>query len=93
MLVGIGVLLVQEVGIVGADELDVVLTRQLYEHGVDAQLLLIGVLRPAGFVGLVTLQLEVIIVAEHAFEPLHGLFRSGAVAVEDLLTHLAAQTG
>ena len=89
---GIGILLVKEVRIVGADEFDVVFARQLDQHGVDAQLLLIGLLVAVGFVGLMTLEFEVIILAEHPLEPLHRLFCSGAVTVQDLLTHLAAQT-
>ena len=90
---GVGVLLVEEVRIVGADELDIVLPRELDEHGVDAPLLLIGLLIAVGFVGLMTLELDVIIIAEHALEPTYRLFCSLQVAVQHFLTELASEAG
>ena len=88
----LGVLLVEEVRIVGADNLYVILPRQLDEHGIDPPLLLIGLLVAVGFVGLVALEFDVIIVAEHAFEPLYCFFRSRPVAVQHFLAQLSAQT-
>ena len=88
----LGVLLVEEVRIVGADNLYVILPRQLDEHGINPPLLLIGLLVTVGLVGLVALEFDVIIVAEHAFEPLYCFFRSRPVAVQHFLAQLTAQT-
>ena len=88
----LGVLLVEEVRIVGADNLYVILPRQLDKHGIDPPLLLIGLLVAVGLVGLVALEFDVIIVAEHALEPLYCFFRSRPVAMQHFLTEFTAET-
>ena len=88
---GLGILLIDEVGIVRADELDAVLVGQLDEHLVSFLLqgkrLAIGA--DGGVFHLVALQLQVVVVAKDAMVPLDGLAGSCDVAVENLLGHLA----
>ena len=94
VVVSLGVLLVDEVRIVGADELDAVFVSQLYEHLVG--LLLQGERLAVGTQGrvfhLVALQLQVVVVSEDTVIPFDGLAGSGNVAVENLLGHLAGNT-
>ena len=92
---GLGVLFFDEVDVVGADELDAVFACQFDEHAVGLLLqgegLAVGPL-PRVF-HLVALQLEVVVVAEHAVVPLNGLAGSGDVALKDFLGYLASDAG
>ena len=91
VVVGLGILLVDEVHVVRADELDAILPGQVHEHAVGLLLqgegLAVGTDR--GVLHLVSLQLEIIVVAKDAPIPLHGLAGTVDVAVEDFLGHLA----
>ncbi len=80
----LGVGFVGEVNVVGGDEFDAVFAAHLYEPGVDAALQLEGLRVGVLLEGLVTLELEVVVVAEHLLVPqnrLLGLFDT-SVAVE-----------
>ena len=95
MIVGLGVFLVYEVGIIGAYQFDAIFLGQLYEHPVGF------LLQRKGFaVGaqvrvfhLMALQLQIIVVAEHTLIPLYGLAGTGNVVLQNLGGHLACYTG
>ena len=95
VVVGLGRLLVLEVHVVGADDLDAILLGQLQQHTVGLLLqgkgLTVG--QDCGVLHLVTLQLQVVVVAKHAMIPLAGLAGSRNVVVDDLGGHLACDTG
>ena len=83
VVVCLGVLLIYEVGVVGADELDAILVGELDEHLVgfllQGECLSIGA---DGRVGhLMALQLQVVVVAEHTVVPFDGLSRTGDIAL------------
>ena len=90
-----GIIFVEEVGVVCADELDAVLACQLDEHGVDLLLhfvcLAVGYLIGVGH--FVALQLEVVVVAPDVVEPSDGLFGACQVAACYLPGHFAADAG
>ena len=94
-VVGFGVVLVEEVGVVGADELYAMLACQLDEDGVDPFLHFVGLAvgHLCGVCHLVALQLQVVVVAPDVVEPLDGLLCSCQVAVLNLLGHFAADAG
>ena len=92
-LMGIGILLVDEVAVVGADELDVQFAGKLDQRVVDQALLLVGLMVGASYGRLVALQLQIVVVAEHALEPLDRLTRLIHLTAHDHLRHLAAQAG
>ena len=89
------VIFVEEMRVVGANELHAVLFCQVDEDGIDALLnlegLSIGNLCRVGH--FVTLQLEVIVVTPNVVEPLDGFFCSGKVAVRYFLWHFATDAG
>ena len=95
VIVGLGVFLVYEVGIIGAYQFDAIFLGQLYEHPVGF------LLQRKGFaVGaqvrvfhLMALQLQIIVVAEHTLIPLYGLAGTGNVVLQNLGGHLACYTG
>ena len=94
-VVGFGVVLVEEVGVVCADNLYAVLSSQFYEDGVDALLHLeefaIGFL--VGVRHFMALQLDVVVVAPNVVEPFDGLFCSSHIASGNLLWQFAANAG
>ena len=92
---GLGILLVDEVDVVRAYELDAILMSQFYQHLVGSLLqregLTVGAL--GGVLHLVALQLQVVVVAKHVVVPLDSLAGARHVAVEDLLGHFAGNAG
>ena len=94
MVVGFGILLIHEVGIVGTHQFDAILMGQLNQHLVGfflhGECLAVGT--DGGVFHLVTLQLQIVVVAKHPLVPLNGLAGSGNVAIQNLLGHLAGNT-
>ena len=90
-LMGIGILLVDEVGIVGADKLDVQFTGKLNQGIIDKTLFLVGLMVGMGNSRLVTLQLQIIVVTKDTLEPTDGLPCLAHLAVHDELGHLTTQ--
>ena len=87
------VLLADEVGVVGGDDLDPVLLRQLEDDGNILALTLIHILRAAGNLRLVEHDLEVIVVAEDLLVPLDRPVGGLHVAREDVPGNLARHAG
>ena len=73
VVVGLGVVLIDEVHVVCADELDAVFLRQFDEYAIHPLLLRksLAVGPKVGVGDLVAHQLEVVVVAEHALVPLN----------------------
>ena len=90
MVVRLAVLLLYKVHVVGGHQLDVVLPRQLYQHRVHPLLPLVGLPVGIGLVGLVTLQLDIVVVAEHPLKPQHRLLGAFQVAPHNQLGDFSA---
>ncbi len=88
-----GILGVDEVGVVGADDLYAVAAREVDEHGVDPLLLLECLAVGSRDIRAVALQLYVIVVAEHTLEPLHLFLSLLYLARGDKARNLPAKTG
>ena len=90
----LGILLVDEVYVIGADEFDAILMSQFDEHLVGLLLqgerLTVSALRR--ILHLVALQLQVVVIAEDALVPLYGTACTFDVAVQDLTRDLAGNT-
>ena len=71
----LGVLFVHEMRIVGGDDFDAVLMRQVNEDGVHLFLPFIDFRIASLFLRLMALDLDIIVLAEEVFEPFHRLFR------------------
>ena len=95
MVVGLRILLIHKVRIVGAYQFDAVFLRQFDEHLVS--LLLQGeglAICPLQGIGhLMTLQLQIVVVAPEALVPLDCLTGAGDVALQNLRRHLTSDTG
>ena len=93
VVVGLGVVLVHEVAVVGADELHAVFLGEVHQHAVHLLLqgegLAVGA--DVGVGHLVAHQFQVVVVAEHALVPLNHLLRSRNVVVQDAARHLSRQ--
>ena len=89
------IVFVEEVRVVGADELYAVLLCQVDEDGIDAFLhfvgFAIGLLCRVGH--FMTLQLDVVVVAPNVVEPLDCLFCALEVTVLNLPWNFAANAG
>ncbi len=73
----LGILFIDKVDIVGGDDFYVIFSGDAYKLGIDSFLYFVGVGVASRFVGLVTLQLDVVVVAECVLEPFDlslGLF-------------------
>ena len=95
MVVGLGVLLIHEMGIVGADQFDVIFLGQFDDHLVG--LLLQGEGLTVGTDGrichLMALEFQIVIIAPKALVPLDGLAGALDVALQDLRWYLSGDTG
>jgi hypothetical protein len=91
--VGIGILFVHKMDIVGGNELYLIFPCNADQLLVHPLLLGIGGSVGIGPVGLVALQLQVIIVAEHFLVPLHRLFRLTDLPAVDLTGNFSPQAG
>ena len=96
-VVRFGIFFVDEVGVVGSDHFDVVFARELKKNRVDLFLAFIDILVSSGFLGLMALDLDVVVLAEEGLEPLNGLFRFREIptfgdSIEDFLRSLATET-
>ena len=83
VVVGLGIVLVNEVRVVGAHQLDAVFLGQFHEHLVGFLLQGEG-LAVGAYVGvghLMALQFEIVVVAKHVFVPFYGLPGPGYVAL------------
>ena len=89
----LGILLVDKVDIVGADELHPVLLAVFLQVLVHFELKRIRFVVGTGDGCLVQLQLQVIVVPEDTLVPLHGLLRFRKLSGTYLAGHLATQTG
>ena len=89
----LGILFVEEVDVVGSDDLHTMLLTQLEEDSIDLLLLLVGLLVAERVVGLVTLQLKVEVITEDPLEPLDTFFRLIDIAVHDVLWDLPTEAG
>jgi len=97
-VMGFCILFIDEVRIVGADDLDAILACQINEYRINLFLALVDLLVSTGFLRLMALEFDIIILSEEVLEPLNGLFRFGEIAtfydtVQDLLRQLTAQAG
>ena len=90
-----GIVLVEEVRVVGADELHAVLACQFDEDRVHALLHFVGLTVGSlcGVLHLVALQLQVVVVAPDVVEPADCFFCTFHVAPCYLLGHFAADAG
>ena len=89
-VVRFGIFLVDEVGVIGSNDFDVVFAREFKKNRVDLFLALIDILVASGFLGLMALELDVVVLAEEGLEPLNGLFRLRKIStfgdsIEDFL--------
>ena len=92
-VVRLGVFLVDEVHVVGTHQPDAILLAVFLQVLVHFELQGIGLMVGAGDGGLVELQLQVVVVAEHAFVPLHGLLSRVKPSDPNHAGHFPAQTG
>ena len=88
---GIGILLVDKVGVIGTDEFDVQFLGKLHQGIINEALFLVGLMIGTGDSGLVALQFQVIIITKHILEPLNGLTRLVHLTIHDQLGNLTAQ--
>ena len=91
-----GIFFVNEVRIIGGNQLHAVFAGKVDQHGVDLFLPLVNLHICAGFLGLMPLQLDIIVLSEEVFEPLYSCFRLAEVAVfrdsiENFLRQLTSQ--
>ena len=91
----LGIVFVEEMRVVGADDFHAVFPCQLDEDGVDSLLHFVGL--AVGFLRrilhFVALQLDVVVVAPYIMEPLDCFFGSGQIAPVYLLGHFSADAG
>ncbi len=90
---GLGILGVDEVGVVGGYDLDSMLACKLDEHGVNFFLLYVCLTVRTGTVGFVALQLDVVVIAEGLLEPYDLLLGLGGVAFGYEAGDFSAETG
>ena len=81
---------VHEVRVIGRNDLHAVLAGQVDENRVDLFLALIDLYIRTGFLGLMALELDIIVLAKEILEPLYGLFRFAEIptfgdSIEDFL--------
>ena len=92
---GLGVILVNKVGIVGTYQFYTIFVCQLNEHAVCLLLqrkgFAVSAHRGVGY--LVALQLQIIVVAKHASVPFNGFAGTCNVVVQYLFGHFATNTG
>ena len=95
MVVSLGILLVNEVGIVGTDEFDAIFTSQFYQHliGFLLQRVRLAVGTDGGVFHLMALQLQIVVVTEEVVIPFDGLTGSGDVVFQYLGRYLTGNTG
>ena len=95
MVVSLGIFLIDEMGVIGADQLDAIFMGQLDEYLVST--LLQGERLAVGTLGrvlyFVTLQLQIVVVAKHAVIPFNGFTGAGNVSVKNFFGYLASNTG
>ena len=92
-VVCLGILLLDKVNVVGTNQLNIVFVGQLDEPGIHLVLQHEGLVVGPGHRRLVTLQFQIVVVAENLFEPENRLLGSGQVAGQYLAGNLSAQTG
>ena len=91
-VVGLAIVLVHEVHVVGGDDLDASFGCQAQDAFVGHLLLLIDSAVTTGLIGLMSLYLKIIVVAEDALEPERGILGFLVLAVGDVARHLAGET-
>ena len=91
--VSLGVVLVDEVHIVGGHKLDAEFLRHTYQLLVHLLLQGVGVVVGALHGGFMALQLQIVVVAEYLLKPHHGLLGAFDVAGGDEFGNFAAQAG
>ena len=79
--------------VIGGHHLDAQLLRYLEYYLVDLLLMLEGALLRSGYVGLVPLHLQIIVVTEDGLVPRRYALRLLRLSLHDGLRHLSAQTG
>ena len=82
-----------EMGIVRSDIFNVMLGRQLQNHGIDPLLVFVHIRIPPGIAAAVQLHLQVVVVAENLLEFTNHRFGFVKSSVHNRLRQLAAQTG
>ena len=92
-VVGLAVLLLHKVDVVGGNQLGASAPRQLHKVRDDLLLALVDRGVGVGLVSHVTLEFDVIVVAEDALEPAHRLLGLVHPVADDELRQLAAETG
>ena len=94
VVVGFGVVLIDKVAVVGADQLDAVFLSQLHQHLVGLLLqregLAVGALMRVAH--LVALKLQIVVVAEQILIPFNGFPCSCDVVLQNLRRHFACYT-
>ena len=95
MVVCFSVLLIHEMGIIGTDEFYAVFLSQFDKHLIGLLLqregLAISPLHRVGY--LMTLQLQIVVIAPEPLVPLDGLAGPGDISLQNLRRHFASDTG
>ena len=95
MIVRLGILLIDKVGIVSTHQFHAILLRQFYQHLVRLLLqgegLTIGA--DGGVFHFMALQLQIVVVAPKTFVPLDGLTGTSDITLQNLRWHLSGDTG
>ena len=94
-VVRFGIFLIHKVAVVGAHQLHPIFMRQTDQFLIGPLLQGIGLtVGPLIRVrNLMTLQLQIVVLAEHALIPTHGLFGSFQIALQDFVRYLTGNTG
>ena len=94
MVVGLGILLVNEMAVIGAYQFNIVLFSQIYEETVcqllQGESVAVGTLLHA--LDLMALQFQIIVVTKDPLIPFYRLTRTLHVTLDDFLRHLAGNT-
>ena len=95
MVMCLCILLIHKVSIIRTDKFDTILTCQFYQHLIGFLLqrerLTIGT--DVGVRHLMTLELEIIVIAKKTMIPLYRLTGSSDITLQNLMRHLAGDTG
>ena len=95
MVVGFGILLIHEMGIVGTHQFDTIFLCQFDKYLVGLLLqgegLAVGSLKGIGH--LMTLQFQIVVITPEALVPFYRLTGTGDITLQDLRRYLTGNTG
>ena len=87
-----GILLVYKVNVIGAHQLHIIFFGILYQFLISNLLQFIRFVIGTGYGGLMTLQLQIKVIAKNAFIPLDSLFSLFILSGNDILRHFTGNT-